>query len=102
VERANAVADHLAAAVDRAPDLERLAPVTLSVVCFRYRGPTPGAAVDALNRTIVERVQEGGEAFITGTEIRGRFALRACVLHYATTEADVDALPDIVRRAARA
>jgi hypothetical protein len=33
--------------------------------------------------------------------MRARFALRACVLRYGTTEADVDALPDAVRRAAR-
>ena len=28
---------------------------------------------------------------------RGRFALRACVLHYATTESDLAALIDVVR-----
>jgi hypothetical protein len=38
-----------------------------------------------------------GRVFLTGTVLRGRFALRACVFHYGTTEADVDALIDIVR-----
>jgi hypothetical protein len=29
--------------------------------------------------------------------VRDRFALRACILHHATTEADIAALVDIVR-----
>ena len=39
VERHCDLAQHLAAAVDAAPDLERLAEVPLNVVCFRYRPP---------------------------------------------------------------
>ena len=48
--------------------------------------------LDSLNKLLVERIQAEGRAFLTGTVLRGRFALRACVLHYGTTEADVDAL----------
>jgi glutamate/tyrosine decarboxylase-like PLP-dependent enzyme len=76
--------------------------VELSVVCFRYAPPgwAGGAAkLDALNKLLVERVQAEGRAFLTGTVLRGRFALRACVLHYGTTEADVDALIGTVRDA---
>src|SRR5438552_5641982 len=32
----------------------------------------------ALNRTLIERLQLGGKAFLTSTALRGRFALRAC------------------------
>jgi hypothetical protein len=46
----------------------------------------------------MERIQAGGEAFVSGTTIRGRFALRACILHDGTSEADVDALVEIARR----
>ena len=45
----------------------------------------------------MERIQGEGRTFLTGTVLRGRFALRACVLHYGTTETDVDALIDVVR-----
>ena len=45
VRRHVALARRLAAAVDAAPDLERVAPVELSVVCFRYA--PPGWAGDA-------------------------------------------------------
>ena len=54
-------------------------------------------ARNALNKALVERIQADGRVFLTGTVLRGRFVLRACVLHYGTTEADVDALTDVVR-----
>jgi glutamate/tyrosine decarboxylase-like PLP-dependent enzyme len=103
VSRHIALARHLASLVDAAPDLERLAPVELSVVCFRYvpeelRGDDE--RLNALNKAVMERVQAGGEAFLSGTVLRGRFALRACVLNYGTTEEDLAALLDNVCRAA--
>jgi aromatic-L-amino-acid/L-tryptophan decarboxylase len=100
VRRHVALAHRLADAVDAAPDLERVTPVELSVVCFRYVPPGrmgDAAWLDALNKALVERIQAEGRAFLTGTVLRGRFALRACVLHYGTTETDVDALVDVVR-----
>jgi aromatic-L-amino-acid/L-tryptophan decarboxylase len=56
--------------------------------------------MDALNKRIMEDVQASGAAFVTQTTVNGRFALRACVLHSATTEADVDALVTVVRETA--
>jgi len=100
VARHLALARHLAGLVDRAPDLERLAEVELSIVCFRYaprhlRGDD--RALDALNKRVMEEVQGSGAAFVTQATLRDRFALRACVLHYATTESDLAALLDVVR-----
>ena len=100
VQRHVSLARRLEAAVDRAPDLERAAPPGLSVVCFRYVPPRwsgDPARLDALNKALVDRIQADGRVFLTGTVLRGRFALRACILHYGTTEADVDALVDAVR-----
>jgi glutamate/tyrosine decarboxylase-like PLP-dependent enzyme len=101
VARHNRLARLLADLVDAATDLERLAPVELSIVCFRYvpagRGDGDGR-LDALNKAVMEAVQAEGEAFLTGTVLRGRFALRACVLHYGTSEEDVRALVEVVRR----
>jgi aromatic-L-amino-acid decarboxylase len=100
VEHHLALAERLAALVDAAPDLERLAPTQLSVVCFRYAPATLAgdeARLDALNKRVMEEVQASGAAFLTQTTLRGRFALRACVLHYGTTAADVGALVEVVR-----
>jgi glutamate/tyrosine decarboxylase-like PLP-dependent enzyme len=102
IARHVALARHLASLVDAAPDLERLAAVELSIVCFRYAPPGlrgDDDALDLLNTRVMQAVQAGGGAFLTQTTLRGRFALRACVLHYGTTEADVVALLDAVRQA---
>ena len=95
-----ALAAHLARLVDAAPDLERLAAVELSIVCVRY---VPGRlrgddrALDALKKGLMEDVQASDRAFLTQATPGGRFARRACVLHYATTESDLAALIDVVR-----
>ena len=102
VGRHIALAEHLAGVVDAAVDLERLAPVELSIVCFRYTPPSlrgDDERLNVLNKRVMEHVQASGAAFLTQTTLGGRFALRACVLHYATTEADVAALVDVVREA---
>ncbi|GHO91030.1 amino acid decarboxylase [Reticulibacter mediterranei] len=101
ISRHNTLAQHLASLIDTEPDFERVAPVSLSIVCFRYvpsqlHGNEP--AIEQLNRAIVPAIQASGEAFLTGTELRDQFALRACILHDATTEADIAALIEIIRR----
>jgi len=98
-----ALARYLAERVERAPDLGLMAPPSLSVVCFRYLDPSlpDEDAVAALNRALVERLQLGGEAFITSTELRGRFVLRACIVNYRSTRADIDRMLEAVRTIGR-
>jgi aromatic-L-amino-acid/L-tryptophan decarboxylase len=104
VVRSNDLARKLAQMVEAAPDLVLTAPVSLSIVCFRYVpdgcGPTDNE-LSGLNQAIMYDVQESGEAFLTGTVIDERFSLRACVLHYGTTEGDLVALLDAVRSSAQ-
>ena len=40
--------------------------------------------------------------FVTNAVLDGRFLLRACIVNFRTTEADVAAIPGIVARAGRA
>ncbi len=98
----NRLARVLASRIDAAPELERLAPVELSIVCFRYipLGRRQGEEeLNALNRKIMETIQSEGEAFLSGTDLRGKFALRACILHYGTSEQDIEGLVATVLRA---
>ncbi len=72
-------------------DFELVTAGPLSVTCFRYAPPnTPD--LDALNRKLLDIVQAEGKAFLTGTEIDGKFVLRACIVNFRTTEADLDTL----------
>jgi aromatic-L-amino-acid decarboxylase len=91
-------AEALAAAVDAAPDLERLAPVTLNIVCFRYRAPgLDEAALDRLNKEIVADVQESGVAVPSSTIVDGRLAIRVNLTNHRTTMADLHRLLAEVR-----
>jgi glutamate/tyrosine decarboxylase-like PLP-dependent enzyme len=86
-----ALARYLSDCVTSAADLELMAPPGLSVVCFRLlKPPLDDSALDTFNRVVLERLQLSGEAFLTGTELRGRFVLRACIVNYRSRRADID------------
>ncbi|MCC9308870.1 pyridoxal-dependent decarboxylase [Kitasatospora sp. RB6PN24] len=83
------------------PALELLAPVDTSVVAFRARpAGLAEAELNALNRALPLAVQRRGRAFVTGTLLGDREALRACLINAATSEADLTVLLDEVRCAA--
>ena len=48
---------------------------------------------------MLEAVQSAGHVFLTGTELQGRFVLRACIVNFRTRESDLDALIDAIRQA---
>jgi glutamate/tyrosine decarboxylase-like PLP-dependent enzyme len=81
------------------PALELLAPVSLNIVCFRYRGGlSDEAALDALNRELLLRLHEGGVAAPSNVTVRGRYALRACITNHRTRGEDLEILrAEVVR-----
>ena len=56
-------------------------------------------ALDGLNERLMYKVQRGGRAYLSNASLRGRFALRACVVNFRTTRADMDLTLDILREA---
>lgn len=91
------------------PELDAVAQ-GLSVTAFRYvppdLQPTRDAAdvhdyLNRLNEALLDHLQRSGEAFVSNAVIRGTFVLRACVVNFNTTEADMEAMPEIVARAGR-
>lgn len=105
VQRHNRLARYFAGLLDDASDFERLAPVELSTVCFRHapaelRGDE--AALDRFNKAVMRAVRNGGEACVSGTTLRGRFSLRACIVHADSREEDLRSLLDTIRRAGAA
>ena len=96
-------ARYLAGLVTASDDFELLAPVALSIFCFRYRPPGADRAdadLDRLNEQIMVALQRAGHSYLSNATVGGRFALRGCVLNYRTTRADMATLLDDVRRAA--
>jgi len=100
----------MARAVGRHADLE-LTTQDLSITTFRYvprdlRKHVGDAEVerhlDALNRELLDRLQRGGETFVSNAVVGGCYVLRACIVNFHTEQADVEAVPDIVARVGRA
>jgi aromatic-L-amino-acid decarboxylase len=65
--------------------IEILAEPQLSLLAFRL-APASAAEeeLDALNHRFLERINARQRVFLTGTKLRGRFALRICVLSFRT------------------
>ena len=76
------------------PGWELCAPRHFSLVCFRREG------ADEANEALLERVNASGEAFLSHTRLDGRFVLRLAIGSARTTEADVRAAWDVLRREA--
>ena len=80
----------------------------LSITTFRYV-PTDLKAerknvddyLNALNKELLARLQNSGEAYVTHTVIAGKFVLRACVVNFRSSMRDIEALPDIIIRMGR-
>jgi aromatic-L-amino-acid/L-tryptophan decarboxylase len=92
------------ARIRRAEGLELLSAASLGVVTYRFRPPdgetgsVSEAALEELNRTIQDRIVESGEAMISSTRLRGRYALRLCILGTRTRWGDVEAVLAAVER----
>jgi glutamate/tyrosine decarboxylase-like PLP-dependent enzyme len=99
----------MADAVRRYDELE-LITQELSITTFRYvprdlRSKLGDQDVerhlDALNRHVLDRLQHGGEAFVSNAVVGNRYVLRACIVNFHTTHADVQATVDIAVRLGR-
>ncbi|HEX6828592.1 MAG TPA: pyridoxal-dependent decarboxylase [Burkholderiales bacterium] len=86
-------ARHLAELVDASPELERLAPVPLNVVCFRYRAEgLADEALNEINREILLRLQESGAAAPSSTTLNGCHVLRVAITNHRTRREDLEFL----------
>jgi glutamate/tyrosine decarboxylase-like PLP-dependent enzyme len=108
-----AMARYMAERIENDPEFELLAPVPLSICCFRYvpaslraqltgtSGSQVNSRINQLNERIMHRVQRGGRAYVSNAMLRGKFALRACIINFRTTRADIDLTLEVIRQAAR-
>ncbi len=82
--------------------LELCAPVSLNIVCFRFRADgLEQTALDALNREIVNQLQESGIAAPSTSTLRGQLVIRVALTNHRTLRADLDVLVASVLRLGR-
>ena len=98
------LAAYLGELVFAAEDFQLLAPVELSICCFRYMPAgwkTSDPRLDQLNERVMSRVQTSGRAYLSNATVDGHFALRACITNFRTTKSDIELTLETIRDAAR-
>ena len=105
IESNLACARYLESMVQASDDFEMVAPVELSIFCFRHvpmqlRSESP-QVIDAFNERLLVALQRDGSSYLSNATLGGRFALRGCVLNYRTTLRDMEILLDDLRRVAQ-
>jgi aromatic-L-amino-acid/L-tryptophan decarboxylase len=105
IESNLACARYFESMVRASDDFEMVAPVELSIFCFRHvpvqlRSESP-QAINAFNERLLIALQRDGSSYLSNATLGGRFALRGCVLNYRTTLRDMEILLDDLRRVAR-
>jgi aromatic-L-amino-acid decarboxylase len=79
------LAQEFAGWIDEASDWERLAPVPLNTVCFRWRpAGMDEDALNAANADLVDRVNVDGTIYLTHTKLDDVFTIRLAVGQRAT------------------
>jgi aromatic-L-amino-acid/L-tryptophan decarboxylase len=101
--------------VKKSGDFEMLAPVELSIFCFRHlparlkralatasssEQETIEEQLDLHNEGLLLALQRDGSSYLSNARLRGRFSLRGCVMNYRTTLRDMEILLDDLRRVA--
>jgi aromatic-L-amino-acid/L-tryptophan decarboxylase len=102
------MAETLYRAADAHPELEAVT-LGLSIATFRYvpadlqpGQPSVQAYLNALNEALLARLKTAGDLFVSNAVLDGTFLLRACIVNFRTSDADVRAIPEIVAREGRA
>lgn len=91
IRRHVALAGDFAGWVAADPRFEIVAPVTLSLVCFRYRGD------DAVNQRLLDALNAGGRLFLSHARADERTVLRFCIGQPDTERAHVEAAWQVIR-----
>jgi glutamate/tyrosine decarboxylase-like PLP-dependent enzyme len=94
IERTDDIAAYLATCCAASDHFEAVpAAPELSVVCFRHLAPgLDGATLDRHQDALAAALEASGDGWLSTTSLRGRTYLRAGVVNYLTTNADIDHL----------
>jgi glutamate/tyrosine decarboxylase-like PLP-dependent enzyme len=95
-------AEHLAALIRQENELELIAAPQLSILCFRFLAAgCSDAEIDQINSTIRDQIQLEGDYLMSPTQVRGRSALRVCIINHATRVEHIEGLLASVLRIGR-
>jgi hypothetical protein len=58
--------------------------------------PATEVLLNSLNQELLTRVEKSGRAFLSNAVIDGKYAMRACIVNFRSSDEDIEALPEIV------
>ena len=97
-----ALAQSLYKTIGTYPELQAVTH-NLSIVTFRFvpsdlsGNPAAGEEyLNKLNEELLNRLQQGGEVFVSNAVVAGKYLMRACIVNFRTNLSDIEALPEIV------
>lgn len=72
--------------IEASEHFELLLPTHLGIVCFRRRfaGVDDETRLDAMNAALVHALDESGFGLVSSTRLKGRYAIRLCVLNHTS------------------
>ena len=92
IDRCLDLALHAQSRIESSSELELMSPASLGVVTFRRHPPgvDDEALLERINASLADRIESGGEVFVSTGRVRGRYVLRLCVLNHSTSQGEVD------------
>lgn len=109
IERQIDLTKYFAARIDELEDFVRVGEVETAVCCFRFLPQSlisdssfDAERQDRLQQDLQQRIERGGEAWISTTILNRRRALRVNINSFLTERRHVDALVELLRREGRA
>ncbi len=74
----------------------------LAISCFQFKKAGMKAdQIEAFNKKLIPALEADGRVFITGTRLRGEFAIRACLINHRKTKASCDYLLKVIQEVAQ-
>ncbi len=96
------IAARLSRMIIKEPDFEILAPVVISVVCFRFKpGGYSDEELNSMNEKLIHMLNDSGKIYLTHTVLNGKYTLRMVTAQTNVTMEHVERAWDLIMKTAR-
>lgn len=104
IDRQVELTEYFGSQMDELSEFDRLGAVETAVCCFKFLPESArnadGVTQDRLQQQLQQRIERGGEAWLTTTVLHGRRALRINVNSFLTERRHIDDLLELLQREA--
>ncbi|MBS3977930.1 MAG: aminotransferase class V-fold PLP-dependent enzyme [Syntrophomonadaceae bacterium] len=87
--------------VDEEARFEVMAPVNLSLVCFRFNDGRPEPELHNKNKELLEKINATGSVYLTHTTLKGKYVMRMAIGSRLTEEKHVRQAWELIQKMAK-